>query len=1826
MMKFFLSLRYSWMLVLACLLSMGSLMAQSRMDPPPIGPGDPDPFLFQSQASPGDSVDVGFLNMASASGIYVNDNAVGYRAVSASLTRFQVPTDAASGMVYAIDNQGDTLYLGYLRIYERFDIQPSTGGAGDSVYVMGSGLDSAQAVTLAGQPAGFRHMADTLLRFAVPSGARSGVVKVFFPSGAASPDSTFFTIAGAADTCTTQPTLSITSAALCGPGFIEFMVDSSNGCPVEVTIQDNGDRRGVPRLMAAADSVYKIFVTESSSILVRTVCNDTCSSDYATITVTVTNSPFGITVVPDSGAPGDTIRLEGASLDSVEFVRLNGQGLAFQHMGDTLITFVVPAGAQTGVITVLDSNGVFCSDTVAFRALPAACVTTAPTVSTANLNRCGDGLVSFTVQSANGCGIVWTYIPTGKDDAVEGTSADSLVELLVQTPGFFEVRSRCDSTCLSDSTIVRVRISTPHFDIALSDDSASVGDTVIISGIDLNTGETITFNGATITPVRRDNAEIAFVVPAGAQSGNVIVMDDDLEFCPDTAFLTIPPLPCNTAAPTVSTASITRCGPGFVEFSASSGTACSIVWEFRQPNEDRAGAPIGAGTIQADSAFRLFVSQRGTIRVRSFCDSSCISDEAIIDITIQNSIFNLALDSDTGAVGDTVMITGTSLDSVDAVTLAGVSVDFEHRGDTLLAFVVPAGAQSGMIYVSDTAGLCPDSVSFVIRGTAGPTCTAPLVLPIGIQSCAGSGPVSAIVTQYSGCVLEWFLASVGTTGLPLSTDSLFTIDLLASDTLLVRSRCDTSCASEFTRIPVSIDSSSFSISFGQDTVMAGDTIIVRGQGLSIEGGIEVGGVTAPYLFGSDTLVRFVVPSLAPGTYMAVYAAAGCPDSAQITIVEAPFACTPPVVSDSSIQRCGAGPVTVSIASSNGCPLEWFLASTGTSGAPLSTDSIFTVTVSASDTILVRTSCDTCITAFARIPVSVDSSTFNITLSPDSGTTGDTIRIVGVGLDSVATVTISGLVVDFVHESDSVVSFVVPGPVLSGPVMVTHIGGLTCPDSANFTYVREPVVCVAPTVNVPSISLCGPGFAEVKLVSSNGCRLEWTLASEPDTARPLGSDSTFRTFITTSDTILVRSVCDTVCTTSYTAIPVTILTSPYAIALSMDTASVGDTVMISGTGLGSVSGVTLSGQDLDMISGSDTTISFVVPPGAITGMVMVSDSTGATCSDSARLVIAPRGGNCDSLPSILLSTTSVCGQGSVTATVVASNGCLVQWFLASSGTSGAPLGTGPSFSTFVTAADTILARTVCDTACMSGFATAPVRVLTSAFGISLVPDSAEVGDTIAIRGGFLSQANRFTVAGVEVTPIAFSDSVVTIVVPAITSSGMVIVTDSLGSTCSDSAFLNLVVPVNCDVPSIDSLSLTAECGSTGVFARVDAASLGTCQVEWFLASLGTSGGPLATTPTFTMMLTASDTLLVRKVCDSTCTTAFNAVFVNVNTSPFGIALSPDTANIGDTVTIRGQQLGQIGQLIVSGVNMGFATFGDSAITFVILPGMESGYVTVRDSINAFCPDSAFLTIIGPPADTCSPAPVPLNAAISRCGTGTVSAAIASAANTCQVQWFLASSGTSGAPIGTGTSIDVNITASDTLLVRTFCDSTCVSAFARIPVSITTTSFGIRIDSSTAPFYPTLCQGSTVTLLGSGLNGVNQVMIDTVNISVLSQTDSSITFIVPLQATGVLVPLVVSGPGSCPDTLLVTPTICPAVKPGLAANAFSLAPNPARDHILITTSTPVSRAPLAFYDAKGRRVFEQEIALPGGKAEVRLPALPSGLYLVRLGSYTVRLAIE
>jgi hypothetical protein len=220
---------------------------------------------------------------------------------------------------------------------------------------------------------------------------------------------------------------------------------------------------------------------------------------------------------PQSGAPGATVYLFGSGLGKARQVTFGGAAASFKVLGRREVSAVVPAGARTGPITVVTSQGTATSST-AFTVQGQA----GPTLTSFTP---GQGLAG-TVVTLTGTGFTAgaTVAFHGAAAAVTFVSATQLKATVPAgaTTGPITVTTPA-GTATSAAAFAVTQVAGPTL-TAFTPTQGPVGTVVTLVGTGFTAGATVAFHGTPAPAVTFVSAtQLQATVPAGATSGSISV-------------------------------------------------------------------------------------------------------------------------------------------------------------------------------------------------------------------------------------------------------------------------------------------------------------------------------------------------------------------------------------------------------------------------------------------------------------------------------------------------------------------------------------------------------------------------------------------------------------------------------------------------------------------------------------------------------------------------------------------------------------------------------------------------------------------------------------------------------------------------------------------------------------------------------------------------------------------------------------------------------------------------------------------------------------------------------------------------------------------------------------------------------------------------------------------------------------------------------------------------------------------------------------------------------------------------------------------------------
>ena len=562
------------------------------------------------------------------------------------------------------------------------------------------------------------------------------------------------------------------------------------------------------------------------------------------------------------------------------------------------------------------------------------------------------------------------------------------------------------------------------------------------------------------------------------------------------------------------------------------------------------------------------------------------------------------------------------------------------------------------------------------------------------------------------------------------------------------------------------------------------------------------------------------------------------------------------------------------------------------------------------------------------------------LDPDSGPEGTSVVITGVNFGAsqgTSTVTFNEAPATPASWSDTSITVGVPMGATTGDVVVTVDG--TPSSGVSFT-VAPAISSLSPdsgpegtTVEITGTSFgATQGTSSVTFNGTGGTPSSWSDTSIT-VGVPMGA--------TTGDVVV------TVDGTPSDGASFTV--TPAISSLSPVAGPEGATVEITGTSFGAMQGtssVTFNGTGATPTSWSSTSITVTVSMGATTGDVVVT--VGGEASNGVSFAVGT--------DPVISGLNPASGPAGTTVEITGAN------FGASQGTSTVTFnGAG--------ATPTNWSATSITVAVPANATTGPVVVTvdgtpSNAVTFSVKPVigglsrvSGPEGATVEITGtGFGATQGTSTVSfnGTGATPTNWSDTSITVTVPANATTGSVVVT--VGGTPSDGVSFTVT-------PAIGSLSPIA--GPEGATVAITGTSFGAMQgtsTVTFNGVAATATSWSVTSITVTVPTGATSGSVVVTVGGE----ASNGVSFTVGTDPIVTSLSPALGQVATTVVIGGANFGAsqgTSTVTFNGVAATPTSWSDASITVTVPATAATGPVVV--TVGGVASNQVTFTVTGPP---------------------------------------------------------------------------------------------------------------------------------------------------------------------------------------------------------------------------------------------------------------------
>jgi hypothetical protein len=340
---------------------------------------------------------------------------------------------------------------------------PSTVSVGDSIRIFGrnfTGTTTTQFFNGVNQTA-FTIVNDTTIATTVPSGATTGVVSA--TNGFGTGTST------AIVTVILPPTITSFNPSSGTIGTTITITGSNFSSATQVRV--NGINASSFAIVSST-SITAVVASGTTTGTI-TVTNPAGTATSAT-SFTVLPAPSITSFTPASGAVGTTVTITGNNFNAITAVRFNGITASYTVNSVTEISATVPAGATTGVITVVNGTGTGTSATN-------FTVLALPTITTISPSSGGVG-TTVTINGTNFTGATAV--------SFNGTAASSFVVIS---------STQINAVVATGTTTGTVSVTTP------AGTTSSSGNFTVISDLVVSTTTAVsgTYNNITVTSTGR---------------------------------------------------------------------------------------------------------------------------------------------------------------------------------------------------------------------------------------------------------------------------------------------------------------------------------------------------------------------------------------------------------------------------------------------------------------------------------------------------------------------------------------------------------------------------------------------------------------------------------------------------------------------------------------------------------------------------------------------------------------------------------------------------------------------------------------------------------------------------------------------------------------------------------------------------------------------------------------------------------------------------------------------------------------------------------------------------------------------------------------------------------------------------------------------------------------------------------------------------------------------------------------------------------------------------------------------------------------------------
>jgi hypothetical protein len=1364
---------------------------------------------------------------------------------------------------------------------------PLRGAVGDPVTINGSHFTGVTSVSFAGTPAAFTVQSDKKITTNVPADAADGPISVYSPVGSTTSRASFV-IPADADVTSFAPTVGKAGTAVTvgGTGFADASKVTFAGKAARFKVLSN------TQIVATAPTT-----TTGPIVVTNPQGSATSASDFVVLA-----RPTIQSLSPAAGASGDPVTITGTNFTAapdagtvVKFGRVPADAVV---TSPTTIDTSVPDGAVSAKVTVTDVAGTATSPQV-FQASQMPAITSVTPGAGAIGTRvviAGKNLAGATDVSFGGVDATFTATATRITTTVPFGAASG--PIAVTTPGG-------DATTANDFVVP----AAPRITDVTTPSGTAAGDPVTVAGSGFDDVDSVTIGGVAAAFDVASDHEIDTTIPVGV-SGSVPIVVTNPEG-DATSELGV------TAAPQVASFSPAKGTAGTAVTITGSGFTGAVLVTF-------AGSPA-TFTVDSDTQITAPVplaAVSGPIAVTN--DAGVGTSATSFTPVPATSITSFSPAS--AHIGDTVTITGVSLDGVTSVDFDGgaIPAEFTIDSSTQISAVVPVGAEVGPLFVQGTFGSAysPD----VFTAIAPPTVTgwAPQSGPAGtVVDFYGTYLGGTTSVDFNGAAAEFTIVSINEVTAVVPDDA-------TSGPVQIITAGGQALPGDYTVVePLSLTS------FTPESAAAGATVTLTGTNFDNVVAVHFGAAPAQFTAISNHEIQAVVPNDVADEVTPITVADTSTDAIStdlFTFLHPPSITDVggiPATAGSNISILGTGFSDVTEVDFNGAPATSF-----TILAPDAIEAIAPASATPGPIHLTNGEGDaTSSQDFTEVPTVAG-------VTQPTAAAGDTIAITGTYFDNIQQVLVGGTPAEYDVVSPDEIDAVVPDEATSGDVSVEALYGNSIKTGA-FTLVFKPVISsFTPSGGAPGtqVTITGTAFTGATQVDFDGV---------PASAFTVDSDSQITATspdAATGKITVETAVAIATSTDDFTGVPEIASFAPTS-------AKPGDSVTITGTGLAGATAVTLDGATASFTVNSSEQITATVPADADSGQFEVDTPFGTAQSSDSFHVLHPA--TIDSFAptsGYVGDTIEITGTHFDTSTEVDFDGTQAAFTIDSPAQISATVpGGAASGAITVTneAGETQSAGTF--------------HVLYAATVASFSPTGGKAGATVTITGTHFIDATAVAFGGAPADFTVDSDTQITATVPSEATTGPISVTNGAGLVSSDDSFA-----VFHDA-TIDSFSPTN--GVVGASVTITGTNFDSTELVDF------DGTPAAFTVDSATQITAT----VPDGAASGPIGVTNLAGLTVSGGTFHVlypatieSFSPTSGGVGATVTITGSHFIDATSVAFGGTAAtGFQVDSDAQITVAVPIGAATGAISVVNGYGEVDSTDPFTVISLPTVDSFAP---------------------------------------------------------------------------------------------------------------------------------------------------------------------------------------------------------------------------------------------------------------